>query len=194
LTIPGDVLNVLPEKVETVIRVETNPNGQQQSNAIRSDSRLSARAKIVVPLKLKDISLTLVDTSDFDTSDITFQNMGLLLYVQNSLPVGVELECRLLHKDTEQDLGSLFDEPIRISAGNTSPVSDDESEVTSPSTYHKATPIAAGMEDRLKQSGRIAVKFTMFSNEGRFVRITDKDHVRIKIGVSASMNVEDFFE
>ncbi|MDR0728890.1 MAG: hypothetical protein LBF19_02030 [Prevotellaceae bacterium] len=194
LTVPGDVLNVLPKRLETVIRVKTNPNGIRQANAIRSDSRLSARAKILVPLILKDINLTLTDTSDFDTSDISFRDMRLLFYIQNSLPIGVELKCRLLHRDTGQDLGLLFDEPVRIPAGNTSPVGDDESEVVSPSTYRKVFPVAAGMEDRLKQSGRIFIECTASSNEGGFVRITDKDNVQIKIGVSASMNVEDFFE
>ncbi|MDR1680175.1 MAG: hypothetical protein LBS12_00090 [Prevotellaceae bacterium] len=194
LSVPGDVLNVLPKKLETVIRIETNPNGTQALNAIRSTATLSAKATIIVPLKLKDISLTLIDTADFDTSDVTFNNMGLLLYVQNSLPIGVELQCRLLHKDTGIDLGTLFNAPVRIPAGNTSPVSDDESEVTSPSTFHRVIPVVTGMDDRLKQSGRIVVEFTAFSSEGRFVRITDRDNVQIKIGVSADMNVENLVE
>ncbi|MDR2361473.1 MAG: hypothetical protein LBD91_01955 [Prevotellaceae bacterium] len=192
LTVPGDVLEVLPNKLETVMRVKINPDGTRQANAIHSDSHLSARAKILVPLKLKDINLMLVDTTDFDTTDITFQNTGLLFHLQNSFPINVELQCRLLHQETGQDLGPLFDEPVRIPAGNTSPVGDDESEVTTPATYHKVFRIAAGMEDRLKQSNRIIVQFTIATSGERYVRITDKSNVQIKIGLSTAINIEDF--
>ncbi|MDR0668178.1 MAG: hypothetical protein LBF90_06145 [Prevotellaceae bacterium] len=192
LTIPGDVVNVLPKKLEAVLRFVTNPEGRREPpNIISSDSEIAASTKIIVPLKIKDINLTLTDTSNFDVSDVSFQNLGLLFNIQNRLPIGVALQCRLLHKDTGEDLGELFESPVRIPAGNTSPVGDDESEVTSPATYRQFVAVASGMEERLKQTGRIVVQFTVFSQAERYVRITDKDNVQLKIGVSASINVED---
>ena len=192
LTIPGDVVNVLPKKLEAVLRFVTNPEGRREPpNIISSESAIAASTKIIVPLKIKDINLTLTDTSDFDVSDVSFRNLGLLFNIQNSLPIGVALQCRLLHKSTGEDLGQLFESPIRIPAGNTSPVGDDESEVTSPATYRQFVAVASGMETSLKQTGRIVVQFTVFSESERYVRITDRDNVQLKIGVSASINMEE---
>jgi hypothetical protein len=194
LTIPGEVLNVLPKKMEVTVKVQSNPDGKTGTdNVIRSANSASASAKVLVPMKVKDINITLTDTVDFNTSDISFNNVGLLLNVRNGLPLGVTLQCTLLEKESNRSLGNLFDTPVEIPAGITTPVGNGESEVTSPSETQKFITVRDDMSAKLKDSDRIIVSLTAFTGDtsGAYVRIKKDNCVSLKIGVSAGINVGD---
>lgn len=193
LAIPGELLSVLPKKMDVVVKIQSNPNGKtSQDNIISSAGSASASAKVLVPLKIKGVNITLKDTLDFDVSDISFNNLKLLLNVKNSLPFGVELQCTLLKKDTKESLGELFNAPVVIPAGNTTPAGNGESNVTSPSDTHKFIEVSNSMAKKMKDAGRITVSFTVKTNDANnYVRITDKDNVSLKIGVSANINAGD---
>jgi hypothetical protein len=197
LTIPGNVISVLPKKMDVVVKVQSNPDGPTgQDNVIRSAGSASASATVLVPLKLRNIDITVKDTLDFNVSDISFSELGLLLNVKNSLPLGVRLQCELLKKGSNEILGNLFDTPVEIPAGNTTPEGIDESKVTSPSETNKFIPVKDGMAAKLKETDRLIVSFTAFTgnNNGTYVRVTESDHVALKIGVSAGINVGDLMD
>ncbi|MDR2802211.1 MAG: hypothetical protein LBB31_03225, partial [Prevotellaceae bacterium] len=181
---------------DVVVKVQSNPEGKTGTdNVIRSTSGATATAEIRVPLKIKGVNITLTDTVDFDVSDMSFNNLGLLLNVRNSLPLGVKLQCTLLKKGTTQSLGDLFDTPVEIPAGNTTQVAGttDESKVTSPSETHKLVEVKKDMAKKLEEAGSIIVRFTAASDNtnNTFVRISKTDCVSLKIGVSAGINVGD---
>ncbi|MDR0581499.1 MAG: hypothetical protein LBG31_00900 [Prevotellaceae bacterium] len=198
LTIPGEVISVLPKKMDVVIKVQSNPEGNPKEkpaeNVISNTDHASATAKVLVPLKIKDVNIALTDTVDLDVSDLSFDNLGLLLNVRNSLPLGVKLQCTLLQKGAS--LGELFDTPVEIPAGNVTTDGNGESKVTAPSETHKFIETKKGMAEKLKNADKIAVSFTAFTgNTGNtYVRITKDDYVSLKIGLSAGINVGDLKE
>ncbi|MDR2358265.1 MAG: hypothetical protein LBD87_00510, partial [Prevotellaceae bacterium] len=198
LTLPGELISTLPKKIDVVVKVQSNPDGKtSQDNIIRSQSSASATAKILVPLKIKNVNITLTDTTDLDVSDMSFNNLGLLLNVSNSLPLGVKLQCTLLEKDTGNPLGELFDSPVEIPAGNVTPVGNGgESEVTSPSETHKLIETKKGMAEKLKKADKIIISFSASTgnNENTFVRITKNNYVSLKIGLKAGINAGDLKE
>jgi hypothetical protein len=196
LTIPGDLISVLPKKMDVALKIQSNPNGNTgQDNVIRSSGSASVKAKVLAPLKIKDVNMTLTDTVHFDVSGISFDNAGLLLNVSNSLPVGVKLQCTLLKKGTKQSLGALFDAPVSIPAGNIARAGDNESAVTAPSETRQWIKINDGTAKKMKEADGIIVSFTVATGDGNtYVRISEKNSVSLKIGVSAGVNLKELME
>jgi hypothetical protein len=197
LTLPGEIISLLPKKIDVVVKVQSNPDGKNgQDNVISSQSSAAATAKILVPLKIKDVDIMLIDTTDLDVSDMSFKNLGLLLNVSNSLPLGVKLQCILLQKGTGTSLGELFDTPVEIPAGNITPVGNGDSEVTSPSETHKLFEVKKGVEEKLKNADKIVVLFSASTGNTNdtYVRITKSNYVSLKIGLRAGINAGDLKE
>jgi hypothetical protein len=197
----GPLISTMPSSIRVGLDIETNPDytsGPLPQNALSTTAKVAARARLQIPLKIGHANISLSDTSAFSTSDISFHNMGLLLNVKNSFPVGVKMQCILLEKQTGNNLGPLFEEDIEIPAGHISPLADGESEVSAPFELKKLFPVVAGMEAKLKTSDKIIVTFTAsFGNAASpstFVRLTDKNNIQIQIGVRAGINVEDIID
>jgi len=186
------VISALPRLMDVSISAAINPGGET-SNAIGYKQLMTAKAKVVVPFKIKDTQITLSDTLEFNVEDISLTNMGINLHVENAFPIALTLKCELLEEKTGRNLGPLFT-PISIPAATIKPKPGvaDESVVDQPAVFDNNGQLIAITDDmarNMKKSDRVKIYFEAAVPDGNYTCITQQNNIYFKIGMRATIDV-----
>jgi hypothetical protein len=184
----GEVLSNMPSHVDFRFSATINPAGQTSEKNFLTDagtitvSNIEAR----IPLDFSVKGMVLKDTLDFNVSDVTFKDMGLLLNVKNTMPVTVKLQAYLMDENNSY----LFDGGQRIALFENN--NGNAEAVSLPATDEIKKEIKANVE-KLGQTKKLAVEITVDTegSDSDYVRITKDSYVYLKIGAKAKVNINE---
>jgi hypothetical protein len=192
----GEVLSNMPSKVKFGFSAKINPEGSKGGtvkNFLTDASKIEvSNVEARIPLEFSVSGMVLRDTLDFNTSDVTFKDMKLLMNIKNSMPVGVALQAYLLDgngvllRDEHNDIIPLFEDSVIIPAAKT----DAGTGVVTELSEYKETISANG--DYLAQAKKISVEITVASSASGFVSVTKDNYIHLKIGAKTSVNIGNF--
>ena len=186
----GEVLSNMPSEVEFKFSATINPEGNGNGTvknfltdgASIKVSHIGAR----IPLNFSVSGMVLKDTLNFSSSRMTFENMELLLNVENSMPVAVDLHAYLMDEN-DNVIAPLFKTPVSIPAATVGA----DGIVVEPSHLY-GEKIEANVEG-LAQTKKLKVEIIVNTDDptSQYVRVTKDNYVHIKIGAKAIVNVNN---
>lgn len=175
-----DLLQILPDKFEYELKVETNPNGKTSTDQfVYYKSGINADLNIEMPLYASIKGLTIQDTFHLDEKQSTNTALGrikkttLYMQVENTFPFDMDMQFYLLN-EINQITDSIFvSGKNHISAG----VIDYQSgKVTAPSMSRIVVDINENQWNQLQRTKRMLTKaildtkgsdkFKIYSNYG----------------------------
>ncbi|MDR2449280.1 MAG: hypothetical protein LBD52_04895 [Prevotellaceae bacterium] len=187
----GKVLSNMPSEMELKFSATINPEGRKNGTVKNfltdassiTVSNISAR----IPLNFSVSDMVLRDTLDFNSSKMTFQDMELLMNIENSMPVEVVLQAYLMDENDNVNPTPLFKTPVSIPAAT---VDGTTGRVTAPYPYEEK--IEANVEG-LAQTKKLKVEITVNSSTtttSQYVRVTKDNYIYLKMGAKAKVNID----
>lgn len=111
-----EMLEILPNKVNTQATFYLNPNGQSNTDFLYTDFPINATMSIEIPLSFIATNLTLQDTNEISISDNKEVEIDkLFITIENSLPLGASIKLILLD-EANQEIATLVDNAIIMAA------------------------------------------------------------------------------
>jgi hypothetical protein len=186
----GEVLSNMPSEVEFQFSGMINPEGSKNGavkNFLTDASSITvSHIEARIPLNFSVNGMMLKDTLNFNSSRVKFNDMELLMNIENNMPVEVILQAYLMDEN-DNVTDPLFKTPVAIPAASTDEVTGI---VTAPHRY--AQKIEANVE-RLKQTKKIKVDITVNTDNptSGYVRVTKDNYVYLKIGAKTRVNIDN---
>ncbi len=111
---------VLPDKIETNIKIVSRPNGSNgYTDFVKDESYLKARLRVDMPVQFATDNLTLVQKRPFNLLDVEnsdrIKSGTFTLHVENDFPIDVSFIIEFL-SDTDEVLATLFNSGEKIEA------------------------------------------------------------------------------
>jgi hypothetical protein len=187
----GEILSNMPSEMEFNFSATINPEGSKSGtvkNFLTDASSITvSNIETRVPLNFSVSGMVLKDTLNFSASRVTFNDMELLMNVENRMPVEVLLQAYLM--DEEGNLlntPSLFEVPVSIPAAT---VDVATGKVTAP--YLHKTVVNANVK-ALEQAKKLKVEIIVNSGPAAgYVCVTKDNYVYIKMGAKARVNIDN---
>lgn len=177
----GEVLSNMPSEVKFEFSATINPEGNRSGTVKNfltdAGSITVSDIQARIPLNFSVRGMVLKDTLNFSASRVTFNDMELLMNVENNMPVEVALRAFLIDGN-DSVIGDLFSAPVFIPAATVDPPYEEK--------------IEANVES-LAQTKKIRVEITVNSDNSasEFVRVTKDNYVYLKIGARAKVNIDN---
>jgi hypothetical protein len=179
----GEVLSNMPSQVEFAFSAMINPEGSEGGtvkNFLTDASKIEVKnVKARIPLDFSVSGMVLKDTLDFNTSDVTFKDMGLLMNVKNHMPVGVTLQAYLMDDSGHRMVPNvtLFKQEVNIKANTDDPNIKVEANT-----------------EKLAQAKKIEVEITINTAGSDYVQVTRDSYIHLKIGAKAKVNIDNLID
>ena len=187
----GEILSNMPSEMEFNFSATINPEGSKSGtvkNFLTDASSITvSNIEARVPLNFRVSGMMLKDTLNFSASRVTFNDMELLMNIENRMPVEVLLQAYLM--DEEGNLlntPSLFEVPVSVPAAT---VDVATGKVTAPCL--RKTEVNANVK-ALEQAKKLKVEIIVNSNpDAEYVCVTKDNYVYIKMGAKARVNIDN---
>ncbi|MDR3185034.1 MAG: hypothetical protein LBT49_06495 [Prevotellaceae bacterium] len=187
----GEVLSNMPERVEFQISATINPDGNpdRYGNPVknfltRDDSIKVSDIEVRIPLKFKARNIVLLDTLDFDLSTMTLEELELFMNINNTMPVGVDLQACPTGDDGEP-LTDDDDEPIVL-------FTDKRGEpvpVPVPAGKDTSYAVSVANVNRLNDARKLKVEITV--NTPEVAEIKQDNYIHLSIGARTRLSIEE---
>jgi hypothetical protein len=186
----GETLSNMPSEVEFKFSGTINPEGSRGGTVknFLTDASVIAvsHAGVRIPLNFSVTGMTLKDTLTFNSTKVKFNDMELLMNIENNMPVEVALQAFLMD-EYDNVTGPLFNAPVTIPAAAIDPVTGI---VTAPHLYVEK--IDADVS-QLEQTKKIKVDITVRTDNpsSTYVRVTKDNYVYLRIGAKTNVNIDN---
>jgi hypothetical protein len=186
----GEAVSNMPSSMEFKFSGTINPEGSRGGTVKNFLTDISAitmsRVEVRIPLHFSVSGMTLKDTLSFNSSKVTFNDMELLLNIENNMPVKVDLQAFLMDED-DRVLGPLFTAPVEIPSAETDAATGI---VTAPHLYVQK--IEANIA-QLAQTRKVKVDIAVNTNNpaSEFVRVMKDNYVYLRIGAKTRVNIDN---